>query len=379
MPSPCGPAAADACWAAFLASSATRICSLGSTAPASGSAAFSGVLMGTLLHPGGGPSSGYARVVIRSNRRSLLIAGSALLLGGCVPAAPPSTTVGDAAPSGRVTPLTDGPTSATTSAATPAETAGATAPAASTTPAVASTKAAAPTASELRSRCLATYGSRTPQQWGMAMTGILSRTSSKAAVLTLDACGGGTAGNGVDQELLDFLVARQIPATLFLNQRWIEANPVAFGFIASHQQFEVGNHGTVHKPLSVNGHMAYTEHGTASVGEAFDEVMGNHEYLTRRLGAPPRFFRSGTAHYDEVAVAIVKECGEVPVGFDVNADAGTTFSAAQIQQAMKSVRSGSIVIGHMNRPARSTYEGLAAALPAAIARGVRFVKLSDAV
>ena len=42
---------------------------------------------------------------------------------------------------------------------------------------------------------------------------------------------------------------------------------------------------------------AYTEHGTASVGEVYDEVMGNQQFMTELLGHAPRFFRTGTAWY----------------------------------------------------------------------------------
>lgn len=53
--------------------------------------------------------------------------------------------------------------------------------------------------------------------------------------------------------------------------------------------------------------------------------MGNHRYLSELLGTPPRYFRTGTAYYDEVAIEIVRELGEIPIGFDINADAGTTI------------------------------------------------------
>ncbi|MGY2062868.1 polysaccharide deacetylase family protein, partial [Nocardia gipuzkoensis] len=106
-----------------------------------------------------------------------------------------------------------------------------------------------------------------------------------------------------------------------------------------------------------------------------DEVWGNHETLTDLLGRPPRFFRAGTAHYDDVAVSIVRDLGEQPVGFSVNADAGATFSAAQVQQAMAGVEPGSISIAHMHRPKSGTAPGMLVALPRLRAQGYEFVRL----
>jgi hypothetical protein len=44
---------------------------------------------------------------------------------------------------------------------------------------------------------------------------------------------------------------------------------------------------------------------------------------------------------------------------------------------LRSVRAGDVVIAHMNKPAGETAEGFAIALPELLARGIRFVKLSD--
>ena len=125
------------------------------------------------------------------------------------------------------------------------------------------------------------------------------------------------------------------------------------------------------------GRTAYGIPGTAGPGEVYDEVFGNHRTLTELTGAPPLFFRSGTAHYDDVAVRIAGDLGETVVNFDVNGDAGATFGPQQVAAALGSVGPGSIVIGHMNQPQGGTAEGVASALPRLTGSGFRFVKLSD--
>jgi peptidoglycan/xylan/chitin deacetylase (PgdA/CDA1 family) len=211
----------------------------------------------------------------------------------------------------------------------------------------------------------------------MEVKGLVLRSTSPQVCLTFDACGG-PYGSKVDSDLLTLLTTQRIPATLFLNQRWIEANRATFDEIASRPDlFDIGNHGTRHMPLSVTGKSAYNEPGTKDVAEVYDEVAGNHTYLTGLLGRPPRFFRTGTAHYDEVAIEIVRAMGEIPIGFDINGDAGTTYTAALVAQETGKAKPGSIVIAHLNQPARQTYEGMAVVLPRLRDKGVRFARLSD--
>ncbi|MGQ4600284.1 polysaccharide deacetylase family protein [Nocardia sp. R6R-6] len=215
-----------------------------------------------------------------------------------------------------------------------------------------------------------------PLRWGVEMPGITSTfpATNKQLALTFDACGG-PGNNDIDEALLNFLIAEQIPATLFLNKRWIDANRSRAAQLAMSPLFELANHGVAHKPLSVDGRQAYGIAGTGSAQEAADEVWANHELLTSLTGTPPRFFRAGTAHYDDVAVAIVHELGETPVGFSINADFGATASAAKVQSAMNAAAPGAISLAHMHRPQSGTAAGMIAALPKIRAMGLSFVHL----
>jgi peptidoglycan/xylan/chitin deacetylase (PgdA/CDA1 family) len=215
-----------------------------------------------------------------------------------------------------------------------------------------------------------------PQLWGMEMRGITSSfaANGKQMALTFDACGG-TGNNDIDETLLNLLISQQFPATLFLNKRWIDANPERTAQLAANPLFELANHGVAHKPLSVSGQSAYGITGTGSPQEAVDEVWSNHERLTTLLGKPPRFFRAGTAHYDDVAVSIVNELGETPVGFSINADYGATANASAVQNSMSAAAPGAISLAHMHRPKSGTAAGMTAALPALRAAGFTFVHL----
>lgn len=222
------------------------------------------------------------------------------------------------------------------------------------------------------------YSRKRPTAWGEAVPRVVRRlpTKDRVVALTLDACGGRT-GSGYDRELIEALRRETVPATLFINARWIDANRRKFRQLAADQLFEIANHGTAHRPLSVSGRSIYGIAGTGSVAEVIDEVAVNQRLITQLTGVAPAFFRSGTAYYDDVAVRVVNRLGLQVINFNVLGDAGATYSAAQVASAMMGSAPGSIIIAHMNRPDRGTAEGIAAALPKLRKRGFRFVHLSE--
>jgi peptidoglycan/xylan/chitin deacetylase (PgdA/CDA1 family) len=229
-----------------------------------------------------------------------------------------------------------------------------------------------------RAEVMARYGHLRPRTWGFGGPGVVRElpASRRVIALTFDACGG-RGGSGYDQALIGFLRRRDVPATLFLNSRWIDAHPAAFRRLAREPLFEIANHGTRHVPLSVTGRSAYGIGGTQNAGQVYDEVAGNQAKLTRLLGAPPRFFRAGTAYSDDVAARIVTAMGDRLVTFSVNGDGGATFSPWQVRSTVTAAPGGSVVICHMNHPESGTALGIASAIPRLLASGYRFVRLSD--
>ncbi|BBY27860.1 polysaccharide deacetylase family protein [Mycolicibacterium sediminis] len=214
---------------------------------------------------------------------------------------------------------------------------------------------------------------RTPAQWGMAMPGIVSSfaASGRQLALTLDAC-----DRACDDALLSMLRANRVPAVLFICSKWIDDNPGRLEGLAADPLFDIGNHGTRHVPLSVTGRSAYGIEGTRSPAEVVSEVWGNQVRLTAMTGKAPTWFRTGTAHYDDVAVDIVHQLGLTPVGFTVNADDGATEPAAHVASALGGATPGSIVLAHLNHPEAGTGAGLARAVPAMQQAGWEFVPLA---
>ena len=223
----------------------------------------------------------------------------------------------------------------------------------------------------------AKFAGQIPKLWGSNnIPGVRTRfiTKEKAVALTFDACG---PDGGYDAALIDFLIERSIPATLFLNGRWINKNPDIFKKLAANPLFEIANHGTRHKPLSVTGRSVYGINGTRNSAEVVAEVEVNARKIESLTGKRPRFFRSGTAFYDEISVKITHTLSHEVVGYSVLGDAGATYSRAQVKKALLSAKPGDIILLHMNRPKGMTAEGTKDGIQALQAQGYRFVKLED--
>lgn len=214
-------------------------------------------------------------------------------------------------------------------------------------------------------------------EWGQAVRGVLRRfvPDGKEIALTFDACGG-ARGAAVDWQLIDLLRTEEVPATLFLSGEWIEKNEETTRMLASDPLFEIANHGMRHRPLSVSGQSAYGIPGTKSPDEARREVEENARLIEDITGRRPRFFRSGTNHYDEPSVRIAESLGHRTIGCTINGDAGATASKDQIVRTLLAAKGGEVILFHMNRPDGATFEGLREALPLLRERGFRFTLLS---
>lgn len=110
----------------------------------------------------------------------------------------------------------------------------------------------APAEQQFKQELIRKYSGQIPDQWGEEVADVKRKmkTNEKVVALTFDACGG-PGGSGYDAKLINYLIKEQIPATLFINSRWIDANTDLFMKLARNPLFEIENHGHLHKPLSV--------------------------------------------------------------------------------------------------------------------------------
>ncbi len=216
-----------------------------------------------------------------------------------------------------------------------------------------------------------------PTEFGETISGIVrcfNPKQKKLIALTFDACSG-----KYDKELIDFLIAHKIKATLFLSGRWLDAHGELAKKLSEINLFEIENHGLEHKPLSVNGRSAYGIKGTTSIKGVIREILANEKKIKNLTGIKTKFFRAGTANYDNVAIKIAHSLGYKIIGFNVNGDYGATAKKEIIYKNVISAKPGSIILAHMNHPEKETYEGFGKALIFLKEKGFEFVKLEEVI
>lgn len=247
-----------------------------------------------------------------------------------------------------------------------------------------SSEPAAPSSSVTKEQLIKKYRSEVPTEWGENVTGVKTslNTSKKVIALTLDACGADSVngeGSGYDAKLIAFLRREQVPATLFINSRWIKRNEKIFRELAEDVLFEIENHGTRHLPLSViKGKEIYGIKATESIAEVIDEIQKNSQEIEKITGRAPKFFRSGTAYYDDIAVKIANDLGLEIAGFNLLGDNGALYNANEVYRAYTTrVRPGAIIISHMNHPEKDSSKGIIRAIPELRQKGYTFVKLEN--
>lgn len=216
-----------------------------------------------------------------------------------------------------------------------------------------------------------------PTEWDENVKGVKTnlKTQEKIVALTLDACG--SRRDSLDNRIIDFLIQKKIPTTFFITYQWIKKHPSHFEKLKQYSFFDIQNHGLSHRPCSINGKSQYGIQGTKNIQELLEEVELSAINIQKLLGKKPKFYRSGTAYYDEVAVEVVNALGYEVVGFDILGDKGATYSKEQVIEAFSKVKPGSIIIAHANRPERQSGAGIPEAIEKLLNDGYRFVKLAD--
>ena len=225
----------------------------------------------------------------------------------------------------------------------------------------------------LLSSCLAAAADVEPVELHQELS-LPAGATDKMVALTLDACGG-----GFDADLANFLIEHRIQATVFATRRWIRRNPDGLAILKAHPDlFDIENHGANHLPAIIGADRSiYGLSGVADLKQLKREVSGGADAVEAATGIAPRWYRGATGEYDPDALKTIEAMGYKVAGFSVNADNGATLEKKRIVARLKKVRSGDIIIAHLNKPASDTGKGLAEGLQLLLDQGFRFVKLND--
>ena len=210
--------------------------------------------------------------------------------------------------------------------------------------------------------------------------------NEKLIALTFDLCESNGRKSGYDGQVIDYLRAEDVKATLFVSGKWFESHPARAEQLIADPRFEIGGHGLIHRDFS-----------KASTAVLHDEI-----YLTEAafLRARNRLIAKSCAWnaegistlQDRVtlmrfpygwcnanALAAVADAGQLAIQWDVvTGDPDPHLSAKRIAQAIvMQAHPGAIVIGHANGHGRNTAEALKIAIPELKKEGYRFVTVSE--
>lgn len=197
----------------------------------------------------------------------------------------------------------------------------------------------------------------------------------KVIALTLDACGG-----AFDADLANFLIEHHIQATVFATRKWIRRNPNGIALLKAHADlFDIEDHGANHIPAVIGTERSvYGLAGAADMKQVQREVSGGADAVKAATGTAPHWYRGATGEYDPEALKAIEAMGYKVAGFSVNADNGATLGKKNIVARLKKVRSGDIIIAHLNKPASDTGAGLAEGLKFLLDQGFHFIRLDGA-
>jgi len=172
--------------------------------------------------------------------------------------------------------------------------------------------------------------------------------NTKKIALTFDACPTGKADE-YDEQVIDILLQKQVPATLFLSGRWVEKNVEKAKFLAAQPQFEIANHTYYHPHLLEK-----------QDDRIIREFKNSQAEIRKVTGKRPRYFRPPFGEVDEHVAELAKKAGLVTIQYDIaSGDPDPGLSPKRIVRVLlRDAQGGSIIVFHMNRNGVHTAEFL---------------------
>jgi peptidoglycan/xylan/chitin deacetylase (PgdA/CDA1 family) len=193
-------------------------------------------------------------------------------------------------------------------------------------------------------------------------------TTERVVALTFDACEQHRAMK-LDTGISDYLVAHQIPFTVFLSGRFVEDNEAAVHALARLPFVELENHSWDHP----NRMTALTD------DDVRDEIVKADDEIRRVTGRGTAFFRFPAIRTNARTTADAEALGYRVVHYRWEAgDPDPRETAGRIvRETLEAVRPGDILIQHINGRGWHSAEAMPALIAGLQAAGYRFVLLRD--
>ncbi len=203
-----------------------------------------------------------------------------------------------------------------------------------------------------------------------ARADVLTRipTNDRVVALTFDACEAGEP-MAFDRGILDYLVSRRIPFTVFASGKFVETNLADVKTLAQFDFVDIENHSWNH-PNTMN-HF--------SSDAVLDQVGRAHDAITTATGRAPQFFRFPAGNFNEEGRRAVEALGYHIVHWRwASGDPDPRESAdALFDRTIKYTAPGDVLIFHINGRGVHTAEALPSIVEQLEADGYRFALISD--
>ncbi|MEW6402748.1 MAG: polysaccharide deacetylase family protein [Chloroflexota bacterium] len=186
--------------------------------------------------------------------------------------------------------------------------------------------------------------------------------------LTFDVCQTPEEPAGYDAAIVAVLERYDIPATFFMGGDWMRTHPEETKILASHANFELGNHSWSHPDFT-----------QLTADEIVQEIKQTEDLLLELTGRHSRLFRLPFGTYNEDVLRVVAEQGLYTIQWDaVTGDPDPSFDAATLlAEVQRSTRNGSIIIMHANGRGWHSAEALPSIIEYLQSRGFVLVTVSQ--
>ncbi len=196
------------------------------------------------------------------------------------------------------------------------------------------------------------------------------RRDRKEVALTFDACSTRDVSK-YDARVTRELLAANAPATIFLGGSWAKEEAAQVKELASHPQFELGDHTYTHPHLP-------KLKDDARIRAELARTQAEVKALT---GQTPRFFRAPYGEYDDRVVRIAAELGLTTIEYDLpsgDPDAHATKDRL-VHWVLSQAKPGSIIVMHINHVRFHTAEALPDIITGLRRRGFTLVTVGQLV
>lgn len=193
-------------------------------------------------------------------------------------------------------------------------------------------------------------------------------THEKIVAITLDACETKTPSY-VDHEIVDYLIKKRIPFTLFVNGKFLRRNKEDLKNLYSTGLVSIQNH-------SMN-HFQHMEN--LSDRDIVFEVKAVEILIKELTNKKPIYFRFPGGNYDERSLRIVESLGYKVVHWTfASGDPDPHVTPEKlVSHVVSNTKPGSIVIFHANGRGYSTKKALPIIVEELMRKGYSFVRLED--